>query len=969
MSARNSGASLVLELSRSIVDQLFHELFLAKPSGAVLACSIWPAPAATVNLVAAQGGDATLGGNAADGTAWGLNLSLSAYLTLALGASLEDYVTRLAASLLPTGGAVIHLPLRVAGGGTALAGGVFLNVVAGQNLGAFDQYAEDFLQGRQIGAAASIELIQSLFIGTPSTQALLRQSLDPYTPDNPNLFASLSPGPTGSLRLSGSGTKHTPDCDIHIDWHVDLTPSIVDGYLTVRAQYDYSTSAWDVFTCAAGHVLLGALPGILTGSLLVAIIGAFLNFPNFGSGSTTMSQCGDKCVTLTIRNPASSDGRLKFTIADRHSLAITDIGVDRTGVTLLGNVTITPKHSILHVLEGDTWIYPTAESVCAGEGILYHPGTFQLHNPATGSTDFDLPQICSIILTPDALGNFAEVAFVPPQNLPLSLADVEPVRVEVRVKAGAQVQALTGSALIRTNTAPFTRIVSIFVASPQPGTIQVDPPVVSFDQRNVEVVDPGSLRTRGACAEQIPVTRNVPQGGLLTIRNTGAGTLQICDLQLQDPSGFFQLPAQRSFTLLSGTQTGIPILLRVGTPVNQLFAATVTVVSNDPATPRIDVQLVGEAIDPPQGAEVGGQSAVIDTLFDSACIAARIIDNPPIIDLGDWQKIFVQPVPEPEGGLDIFQTTLNHAGDNAVMLVNGPNGQVFTARPGPPDTLPELTLTQDQIGKLEMQKLDKGADPHVHLLAFRLNPITNYTAVAPINDFWSSGLTAALATEKGLEFVNLRDVAKPGRIGVDEKIAASRLVGRSGDVYALTKDCIEFFRLEPEVGHRASLPIPGVTDLDWWNGPFAFALRSGSIVTLGLDPDGVLEPLKETKFEVGATQLRVVSGFVYLFGKELLSAFAIAEPWLLEPVGELNLPGVSSIARQGKRLVARSTAGTFVFQPDNTGKPLLMSEYPGGYWSDAMLADRLQTHLFRINPGRNSFEILAFSQKQARPPG
>ncbi len=970
MSARNSGASFVLELSRSIVDQLFHEFVLANPKGAVLACCLWPAPAATIDLVALGDGQASLEGISANGTHCPLGVALGSFLEVALGASsLESFVTGALASRLPPNGAISRLPLRVAGGGTALAVGVFLNFVGGQDREMFNQYSEDFLRGRQIGAAASLELIDRLIIQQRSTQDMLRQRLDPYTPDDPNRFATLSAGPPGALRLSGSGVKHTPDCDVHIDWHVDLTPSIVDGFLTIKALVAVSTSTWDVVTCTAGHLLLGALPGILTGDLLAAIIGAFLNRPNFGSGSTSMSQCGDNCYILTYKNPASRDGRLTFTIDDRHSITITDISVDQTGVTLLGNATITPRQSILQVLQTDTWIYPTADSVCAGGPVVFHSASFQLHNPASGNPDFDPPQICTITLTPPALDALAQVVFVPPQNPPLALEDVQPLRVEIPVKPGAQVRQMSGSAVIHTNTAPFTRTVDIFVASVDPGSIQVDPLELDFQQRNVEIVDPRGFRTRAACAEEIPATRQMPQGGSFTIRNTGVGTLQICDLQLQDPTGFFLLPPQRRFSILSGGQKQVLVLLKAGTPTNQQFAASVTILSSDPQTPRLVVNLRGVAIDPPQGAVVGGHSAVIDTLFDSVCIATKLPpEGPPIVDLTDWRKVFVEPGPDIAGSIDIIEATLHQGGPAGTLAVNGPQGKRFTTHPGPDGTIPDLTLTDGQLGKAELGGLDKNAAPRLQLLGFRLSPISSYVAAAPIQDLWSSSPTAALATTKGLEFVDLSEPQKPRQSGIDPQTQAIRFAGRENDLYALTKTGIELFTLGPKIAHRATIALPGVLDLDWGAGSFVFALSANVLLTLGLNQDGTLVPLKEMKVDLAAGQLMIVNSLLYLFGKAHLRIIEATEPWSPHQVGELDLPGVTSIARQGRRLAARGAVGTRMYQYDGQGKLVLIAEYPDGHWSDGLIADRLQRHLFRIDPERKEFGVWQLNQKQAHRP-
>jgi hypothetical protein len=386
---------LLVEISQPLVAHLLHELLLAGTSDAIrlLACDLWPASAVTVDLVAGVAGEATLGGTRADGRPWALGLELRNWLAAGLGVpDLGAFATTTAAAILPPGGGVQDVSVRVTRNNTALAAGAFfLGVInaAAQDPAAFANYTGDFLQGHSIGAAASLELIDSLVLSRPFVQDRLRQALDPYTPDDPRHVATLSTVPPGRLRLSGSGVKHTPDCDIHIDWHVDLLPAIVNGFLHVRAEFDFSTSTWDVVTCTLGHLLLGALPGLLVGSFVTAIIGAFLNRPHFGSDGSgmSMSQCGDQCMVLTVPNPASADGRMTFAIDDRHRITITQLNVDNTGITALGEMTIIPRHSLLEVTVVDTAIHPTADSVCAGGPLAYQPASFTLYNPARTDTD------------------------------------------------------------------------------------------------------------------------------------------------------------------------------------------------------------------------------------------------------------------------------------------------------------------------------------------------------------------------------------------------------------------------------------------------------------------------------------------------------------------------------------------------------------------------------------------------------
>jgi hypothetical protein len=560
------------------------------------------------------------------------------------------------------------------------------------------------------------------------------------------------------------------------------------------------------------------------------------------------------------------------------------------------------------------------------------------------------------------------VTFVPPQRLPLAVDALQPQRVEVRVKPGAvPAAAITGSAVIRTNNPPFTRTVTVFVAGPQPGTIEVDPLDVTFQQRNVEIVDPRGFRTRANCAEVPPATRDEVQGGVFIIRNTGMGTLQICDLQLQDPTGFFQLPPQRRWSLLAGTEVQLPVLLTANTPINRQFSAQVTIVSSDPHTPRLVVALHGEAIDPPRGVAVGGQSAVIDTVFDGACIALRRPpEGPPVIDLDAWRRMFVSPDPDVPGSIDVLSLSLRHAGPEAIVTVANPGGPVFTTHPGPDDTEPALTLMDGQLGRATLGQLDAKETPHLHVLCFALRPVARYAPAALVQSLGSFGPAIAVATTQGIDVVDLSDPTKPRRSDDLPDIIATGFAGRGNALYAVTANGIEVLTMGPPIGHRRAIALAGAQDLAWSRDVFAYALQPGVLVGLGPKPDGLLAEVGQVKVDAAARQVVSLGSRLYLLGNERLTIIDAAAPWSMRVIGEMAMPGANSISRQGRWLVVRDADGTRLLRDDGAGKLVPVAMYPGGHWSDAFIGDRLQKHLFRIVPDRKSIDIWQMRQKRAR---
>lgn len=1029
MSARNSGSHLVLEISSEMFSDLLRKYYLNTEAGMGVACALWPATSAVIQLRTNANGEASYGALRADGTVFESLLTLKVMVNEAIRIAVDNKVALFGGSapaslhgkldflledVLPIrrspSGALLpgHVSLseilfgtpdilirdfdfRVVGGGTALALGVFFGTtaqpntgfLAGENTAQFAGFTADFRGQRDLAVALSVELIDAFIVQRAEVQAGLRQALPPdvYTPEDPNQFVTLSIEPPvrnqHRLRLSGRGEFQTEDCGgVDADWWVVVAPSIQDGFLKARAEYDYDSDFWDgvqVLLCIAGNVLIGAGIGYLAGAWIGAVVGGVLNFPDFGgpgSASTSLTSCGDQCFEITVTNPLSADGRLTFDLGDGQVISGKWIDVAEWGLTIWADMTRSFRTSSLEIRDIRPYISATAASACAGGALEYEPASFLLYNPHQPyESDYDWPQVCSIELSP-ALQPHAEV-FLMPQDAtphgPFRVHGVRQQRVEVRLKAqAAPAGEVSGVAIVKTNTPPTTHTVPVTVVAVGDGTIDVDPLLLEFEQRDQEVLDPRNFRRRRMCEEPGPPRSHLQSvGGSFRIKNVGDATLHICDLVLNDPAQVFQLPAQRRFSLFPGSEHWVPVVLNQNAIVNQQYTATVSVLSTDPATPQVDVTVKGIALTPPRGVNVGGQIVVVDNLFDSACLELRHRpgDGPPIVELEKWKDLFIDPAPVDPESIYVFEIGVRGTAGRLDLIV-GEGGPAITARSGA-NRGPSVTLLDTQMKTARIDGLREGEATHLRASSYVIVPVSEFRSRGRVNDLWASGEIAALATEGALQFVSLADLERPKLLTTIRDARLTRLEGAGTALYGVSGDGLEVFSLAGEPKRQSRLEVAEARDLAVIEG-MAYVSTPEALLVVGFEKDGTPAVLNRLKADGRHTQIMASPSTLYVFGDEKLTAFSLERPWLPERLGTTEMPGVKSISHWGPHVSARSDVGTRILELTAKGALAEIGDYPGGHWADGFRADRHHRHLFTRRADGAGFNLWHARRRAAR---
>jgi hypothetical protein len=1034
MTARNSGSHLLVEVSAELFADLLRNYYIETPAGIRVACAIWPSASATIELATTGVGEATYRARLADGTMFesvltlkflveqAIDLMVAARLALVGGSApttLHDKVDFLLADSLPLrvsptgtllpghvslsevvfGSAdivVTDFDFRVVGGGSALAVAVFFGsasdpaaiVLAGQNAGAFAGFMADFRQGRDLGVAVSVELLDRFVVQRAEVQAMFRQSLPPeiYTPEDPANFVHMSIEPPvrhqHRLRLSGRGEFQTEDCGgVDADWWVIIAPSIRDGFLKARVEFDYDSDFWDgvqVALCFIGNVALGAGLGFLAAGAVGSIVGGILNFPSLGgpsgpgSGTSSLTSCGDQCFEVVIANPLSSDGTVTFQIGGGQTITGKHIDVDEFGVTVWADMTRTFRTSALEIRDVRPWILATAESACAGGALEYTPASFLLYNPHPPyQSEFDWPTVCSIQLSAE-LQPLAEVILMP-QNVPpagpFRVHGVHQQRVEIRRKPGVAVaNQVSGVAIIKTNTPPTTRTAQVIIPAPGAGAVEVDPSVLEFEQRDEELVDLRSLRRRRLCQEPGAIAgRTVSVGGSFAVRNVGDGTLHVCDLVLNDPAGVFELPVHRRFSLLPGSEHHVALVLNANANVNQQYTGTVSVLSTDPANPQLAVTVRGTALTPPRGVNVGGPLVLVDNFFDSACLELRQTpgEGPPIVELEKWKDLFTDPTPVAPESISVFEIGVRAAAGKLDVII-GDRDQVI-ARSGA-DRGPSVTLLDRQMKAATVRGLRDGEATHVRASSFAISPIAEFRSGGRVNDVWISGKTAAMATDDGLEAISIADPEKPQRLRTIPAAGLRRLEGTRRALYGVGATGLDVFTLEPALDRRSHLDVQGASDVAAVE-DIAYLLTTDAVLVVAVETNGTPVVLHRIHVDRGQTQIMASPSTMYSFGNEEVTTFSLAKPWLPERLGTTRMRGVKSISHWGTSLSARGEQDTRILDVTARGELAEIAVHPGGHWADRFRADRHHRLLFTVRPAGDGFRLWRIRRRDARVSG
>lgn len=1029
MSARNSGSHLVVEISSELFSDLFRKYFINTDAGKGVACAMWPSASATIQLRTNASGEATFGAVKADGTVFESLFTLKSMVETAISDAVQAkadflHVTppgslheklefllegALPIRMSPTGALlpghvslsevlfgtpdmlIRDFDLRVVGGGTGLALGIFFGTtahptsafLAGESTGGFAAFTADFLGQRDLAVALSVELIDRFIVQRAEVLAALRQALPPdvYTPEDPSHFVTLSvqaaPRNQHRLRLSGRGEFQTEDCGgVDADWWVDIAPSIQDGFLKARAEYDYDSDFWDgvqVLLCIAGNVLIGAGIGFLAGAWIGAVVGGVLNFPDFGgpgSGNSSLTSCGDQCFEITVTNPASADGRLTFDLGDGQVISGKWIDVAEWGLTIWADMTRSFRTSSLEIRDIRRNITVTAASACAGGALEYEPASFLLYNPHQPyESHYDWPQVCSIELSPN-LRPFAEVFLVPqnaPPDGPFRVHGVHQQRVEIRLRPQAAPPGeVSGVATVKTNTPPTTRTVPLTIVAPGDGTIEVDPLLLEFEQRDQEVLDPRNFRRRRMCEEPGPPRLHLQSvGGSFRIKNVGDATLHICDLVLNDPAQVFQLPPQRRFSLFPGSEHWVPVVLNQNANVNQQYTAIVSVLSTDPANPQVDVTVRGTALAPPRGVNVGGQIVVIDNLFDSACLELRPRpgDGPPIVELEKWKDLFTDPAPVRPESIFVFEIGVRGTADRLDLIV-GEGDEAITVRSGEYRG-PSVTLLDNQMRTARIGGLREGEATHLRASSYTIEPVSEFRTRSRVNDLWASGDIAALAAGDELQFVSLADPRNPKLLTSIRDAHLSRLKGTGSALFAISPEGLEVFSFAPEPGRRGRLAVADAQDVAAVEG-VAYVAAPDGILVVGFEKAGTPVVLHRLKTDGRPAQIMASPSTLYVLGEEKLVTFSLERPWLPERLGTTEMPGVKSISHWGPDVSARSEAGTRILELTSKGKLSEIGNYPRRHWADGFQADRHHRHLFTIRADGGGFDLWHATRRAAR---
>jgi hypothetical protein len=1033
MSARDSGSHLVIEISAELFSDLFRKYFLNTEAGMGSACAIWPSTSAVIQLRNNADGQASWGAAKADGTVFESILTLKQMVDEAiriaatdranlLGVpapdSLHGRIELLVEDALPLrrspSGALLpgHVSLSEVVFGTpdivirdfdfrivrdvedrvGLAIGVFFapasrpdtSLLAGESAGQFAAFSANFLGQHDLGVALSTELIDRVIVQRPDVQAMLEEEMRKadYIPEGPRVTLSMQEAPRNQhvMRLSGRGEVPTEDCGrVDLDWWVDVTPSIRDGFLNARVEYDYDTDFWDgvqVVLCIAGNVALGAFLGFMVGGYIGAVVGGVLNFPSFGgpdtpgSNDTSLTSCGDQCFEIQVRNPASPDGRLTFDLGDGQVISGRWIDVAEWGISIWAGMTRSFRTSSLEIRDIRRQISVTAASACGGGALEYEPASFLLYNPHQPyESEFDWPQVCAIELTPD-LHPHAEI-FLMPQDAapdgPFRVHGIHQQRVEVRLKPNAQPQGeVSGATVVRTNTPPTTRTVPITIVAVGDGAIDVEPLVLEFEQRDQEVLDARNIRRRRMCEEPAPPRGQLQSvGGSFRIRNVGNYTLHVCDLELNDPAQVFQLPVHRRFSLAPGGERWVHVVLNRNANVNQQYTATLTVHSTDPANPQVEVTVRGTALTPPRGVNVGGDIVVVDNLFDSACLELRPRpgDAPPIVDLERWKELFTDPAPVDPATIFVFEVGLRETLGRLELIV-GEGDRAIVARSGE-HAGAVVTLLDSQMKKARIEGIRGGEATHLRATSYAIGRVSDYKSGTRVNDLWSSGDIAALATGDGLQFVSLADPRKPKVVSTIRDARLNRLEGTAAALYGISPEGLEAFALTPEPGRRSRLELAGARDVAAVEG-IAYVAGMEGVVVIGFEKDGT--PAVLHRINGGALPIRIMASpsTLYVLAEEKLTAFSLERPWLPERVGTTAVRGVKTISHWGPHVSVRSEDGTRVFELTSKGALAEIGSHPGGHWADGFRADRHHRHLFSMHEDGRGFDMWRANRRIAR---
>jgi hypothetical protein len=1003
MSVKNSGSHLVVELSTALISRFFHRLFQGE-TWMPVACELWPLPNRVFTPENRADGAAMLVTQLDDGSrhelffGLGLHDVLMSQIDLEVAAAvqagecappanfqekldclLRDVLPQPIAQLgvLPPGVILSDFMLRALDNGAGIAVGLFFT---GSTLAhapqTFNAFSTDFLGGRDLALSTSVELLDAFVAHNPAARDLLQQSGPlgggAYTPDDVNNLATLTASPPDRLRLAGSGEFHTEDCDVDADWWVLLSPSIQDGFLKLRAEFDYDASDWDIFTCIAGSLLLGAAAGIWLGNWLIAGVGALLNLPGFdlpgaGDGASAVS-CGDQCFEVTIPNPASADGRLAIALGT-DSLAVEQIAVEGSDVTVRGSANLTMPSSELQIRDARPWIQPTAASACAGGAPQYSVASFTLFNPHSPAEaellGDEWPLICHLEFPPkppgqSALSDFAEIALVGPHaaaGTPFRVHGVHQQRVEVRVRPNAVPVTLTSSVIVRTNTPPFTRHVRILVDTQNGvGPLQVDPPLLEFEQRNGELVNMKNFDQRQHCGVPAPAPGAiVPLGASFKIRNAGGGLLHVCNLALNDPNGVFELRHAKTFTLSGLSEANVAVSLNANAQVNRQYTATITVVSTDPQHPQVDVTVRATALDPPQGIGVGGRIAVVDNMFDVACLEL-LAEGPEIaVDLERWKGLFTDPAPGGGDWTSIFEVALE-----------GPEGLDLTVRNGAAVAAQgkvgagplALTLPSAEMTGGAVKGFAGGAAAHLKVRSFGLAPAFRYQSQAAAQDLWAAGDLAALATRDELRLFRLD--GKAVLLG-SEAMGLTRLAGAGSALYGLSARGVESFLVGDKLTRRAGLALTGALDL---------AVGGGGTLVYALTAKGIsvvdtTNPAKPVLLRVitlsAAKRILAHRSRLYTLGDKTLTWFGLDKPATPQKLGALDLPQSSRLSGWHKSLAVSGANGTRMYRAAGAGVAEA-AVYPKGHWASALVGGRSFSSL-----EADGFTVWQVRRRSARP--
>ncbi len=1040
MTAQNSGTHLLVEISSELFSDLFRKFVLGTESALGLACEMWPSPSAVIQLRTNADGDASFGAIRADGSDYdnglplkellkvaldfevkarlhlqNLNLSDAALDRLVNNLTLQEKLDLLLEDLLPlrtapspatlgdhislaeiltgsTDTIIGDFELRVVNGGTALAIAIFfirsafphVDALAAQDPGLFANFNVDFLMGQRFAVSVSTELMDRFILQRAEVQAALRQALPPelYTPEDPNHFVTLTVDPPHRLKLSGRGEFQTEDCGgVDADWWVFVEPFIQDGFLKIRAQYDYDSDFEDgvqVFLCIVGNVLIGGIIGFLAAGFIGEVVGAILNFPTLMPGGMNMSpgaavSCGDNCYEITITNPTAPDGRLVFPIDEGQFLSALDINVDGNGMNLFGDAVLTFRTSALQIRDIRPWIHATSESVCAGQGLEYQPASFLLFNPHQPyENEFDWPEICSITLTPD-LAAIAEVVLVPqnePVARPFRVHGVNQQRVEIRINAAPPAgAAISGAAIVRTNTPPTTRTVPVTFAATGEATIEVDPTLLVFEQRDEEYVDLRNLRDRNMCREPIPLAGNLRSvGASFTIRNIGPGVLHICDLVLNDPNQVFQLSGPRSFSLLAGSETHVALVLNMNAAVQQQYTATVSVISTDANNPQVDVTVRGTALTAPRGINVGGQIIVVDNFYNAACLDLALPDDGPIVEipLDKWVDIFVDPIADPPDTIGIFELSVRHSLDDLDFVVREGRNPIVEANFGGATGRP-LTLLEPQMKTGAFKGLQEGTKAHFHVSAYEISPEREFRTKAPVKALWASGSRILLSTDGQLIFLRLEkdslevtDVLKNVDLG--------RLAGKKR-VHGISKRGLEVLSIDDRLDFGSGLKVSGALDLAVKDDRLVYLLTKDSLLTIDVSTAGEGRVLVEQRLDHRYEQVILIQSHLYLFGNETLAVYDVSRPWIPSFLSAIKLRNVEQISHLGTDITATGKNGTQVLALGNDGKPRPVIHYRDAHWTSSFIVDRHHRYLLSLMPGRRGFKLWRSQTRRVRPFG